>query len=44
MHHSICGCFYQVRANMYSLERPPIGVHSISMVQTHYLDRPDRSG
>ena len=34
----------QVRANTYILERPPLGVYSISMDQTHYLDRPERSG
>ena len=35
---------YQVRANVYILERPPVGVHSISMDQTHYLDRPEILG
>ena len=34
----------QVRANVYILERPPVGVHSVSMVHTNYLDRPERSG
>ena len=31
----------QVRANVYILERHPIGVHSISMGQTRYMDRPE---
>ena len=34
----------QVRASVYILERPPVGVHSVSMKQSHYMDRPDRSG
>ena len=34
----------QVRANVYIWGRPPVGVHSISMDQTHYLDCPEESG
>ena len=34
----------QVRAKVYILERPPLGVHSKCMERALYLDRPERSG
>ena len=34
----------QVRDKVYILERLALGVHSISMEQTSYMGRPERSG
>ena len=36
--------WYQVRAKVYILERPPVEVHSLSLERTYYLNRPERSG
>ena len=35
---------YQVGAKVYILEHPLLEVHSMSLEQTHYMDRPERSG
>ena len=41
---SFCGSPNLVRANVYILERLLLEVHSISIVQPAYMDRPESLG